>query len=163
EVKQTVERLHEPGRATITDFTLGDRELRMVITSVQLPDDPREGVMVVAINAGAQRRGIWNQVGTYALVALGTVVVTGATGYGVTGRLLRPLADLSRATSTIDTEDLTQRVEIHAADNDVAQLAYTFNQMLDRLEAGMADQRQLDRKSTRLNSSNVSISYAASC
>ncbi|WP_109472818.1 sensor histidine kinase [Ornithinimicrobium cavernae] len=142
EVKQEVQRVYAPGRATITDFTLDDHELRMITASVALPGDTREGVVVVAIDAGAQRRAIWNQVGTYALVALGTVLVTGATGYVVAGRLLRPLADLSRATATIDTEDLTQRVEIQAADNDVAQLAHTFNQMLDRLEAGVADQRQ---------------------
>ncbi|USQ79969.1 HAMP domain-containing histidine kinase [Ornithinimicrobium faecis] len=141
-VKQEVERLHEPGRAVITDFALDDHDLRMVVASVSLPGDDREGIAVIAIDAGAQRGQIWAQVGTYALVALGTVLVTGATGYVVTGRLLRPLTDLSKATATIDTEDLTQRVEIRAADNDVAQLAHTFNQMLDRLEAGVADQRQ---------------------
>src|SRR5690606_40081055 len=46
------------------------------------------------------------------------------------------------ATATIDTEDLTSRVEIRSADNDVAQLAHNFNQMLDRLEQGVANQRQ---------------------
>lgn len=142
EVKDEVERLHQPGRAIISDFTLDGHDLRMVVASVSLPGDDREGIAVIAIDAGAQRQMIWAQVGTYALVALGTVLVTGATGYVVTGRLLRPLTDLGKATATIDTEDLTQRVEIRAADNDVAQLAHTFNQMLDRLEAGVADQRQ---------------------
>lgn len=142
QVKAAAERLHVPGRSVITDFTLEGRDLRMIVASVSLPGDDREGIAVIAIDDGAQRRLIWNQVGTYALVALGTVLITGATGHVVTGRLLRPLSDLSRATATIDTEDLTQRVEIRAADNDVAQLAHTFNQMLDRLEAGVADQRQ---------------------
>lgn len=142
EVKQEAERLHVPGRSVITDFTLEGRDLRMIVASVSLPGDEREGIAVIAIDDGVQRRLIWNQVGTYALVALGTVLITGATGHVVTGRLLRPLSDLSRATATIDTEDLTQRVQIRAADNDVAQLAHTFNQMLDRLEAGVADQRQ---------------------
>lgn len=142
EVKEAVAALHVPGRAIITDFRLGDRDLRMAVTSVTLPGDEREGVAVIAIDAGTQRRLIWNQVGTYALVALGTILLTGATGYVAAGRLLRPLEDLRRATATIDTEDLTQRVEITAADNDIAQLAHTFNQMLDRLEAGVADQRQ---------------------
>lgn len=142
EVKAEVERLHQPGRAIISDFDLGGQQLRMAIASVSLPGDDREGVAVIAIDAGAQRQMIWAQVGTYALVALGTILITGATGYVAAGRLLRPLTDLGRATATIDTEDLTQRVEIEAADNDVAQLAHTFNQMLDRLEAGVADQRQ---------------------
>lgn len=131
-----------PGRAALFDFPLDGFDLRMIVSSVAIPGDDRPGTLVVAIDAGTQRRAIWNQVATYALVALGVILVTGATGYVVAGRLLRPLTDLAQATATIDTEDLTQRVKVSAADNDVAQLGHTFNQMLDRLERGVADQRQ---------------------
>lgn len=131
-----------PGRAVIFDFALDERDLRMIVSDVALPEEQREGTLVVAIDAGTQRAAIWRQVGTYALVALGVILLTGATGYVVAGRLLRPLTDLAAAASTIDAEDLTQRVKVSSADNDVAQLAVTFNQMLDRLERGVADQRQ---------------------
>lgn len=146
EVRAEVERTLQPGRAVLTDFQLreGDRvrDLRLVVASVALPNDPRQGALVVAVDIGAQRADIWAQVGTYSLVALGTIVVTGATGYVVAGRLLRPLAELTEAAATIDTEDLTQRVRVSEAGNDVAQLAQRFNQMLDRLEEGVAQQRQ---------------------
>ncbi|MCK0112953.1 HAMP domain-containing histidine kinase [Ornithinimicrobium sp. F0845] len=135
-------RRYIPGRAAIFDYPVDGHQLRMIVASVAIPGDNRQGVVVVGIDAGVQRRAIWNQVGTYALVALGVIVLTGATGYVVAGRLLRPVTDLAEATATIDTEDLTQRVKVTNADNDVAQLALTFNQMLDRLERGMADQRQ---------------------
>lgn len=131
-----------PGRALTFDFALDDRDLRMVVSDVALPGETREGTLIVAIDAGVQRRAIWQQVGTYALIALGVILVTGATGYVVAGRLLRPLTDLARAASSVDTEGLTQRVKVTSVDNDVAQLAVTFNQMLDRLEQGVADQRQ---------------------
>ncbi|NLG23349.1 MAG: HAMP domain-containing histidine kinase [Actinomycetales bacterium] len=131
-----------PGRAVIFDFALDERDLRMIVSDVALPEEQRKGTLVVAIDAGTQRAAIWRQVGTYALVALGVILLTGATGYVVAGRLLRPLTDLAAAASTIDAEDLTQRVKVSSADNDVAQLAVTFNQMLDRLERGVADQRQ---------------------
>ena len=137
-----VEARRVPGRATIFDFTLEDRDLRMVASDIRLPEESREGTLVVAIDVGTQRQAIWRQVGTYALVALGVILLTGATGYVVAGRLLRPLSDLARAASIIDAEGLTQRVKVSSADNDVAQLALTFNQMLDRLEQGVADQRQ---------------------
>jgi signal transduction histidine kinase len=75
-------------------------------------------------------------------VALATLLLAGFAGHLVAGRLLRPLSQLREATAGIDTEDLTRRVEISSADNDVAQLSLNFNQMLDRLEAGFADQRQ---------------------
>lgn len=137
-----VEARRMPGRSLIFDFTLDDRDLRMIVADVALPGEPREGTVVVAIDVGTQRAAIWRQVGTYALVAIGVILLTGATGYVVAGRLLRPLTDLARAASTIDTEGLTQRVKVSSVDNDVAQLAVTFNQMLDRLEQGVADQRQ---------------------
>ena len=142
EVEDAVATLLTPGQTRITDLELDGRDLRVAIASVTLPVDPRQGALVVAIDAGTQRQMIWQQVGTFALVALGTMILTGGAGFLVAGRLLRPLADLSRATATIDTEDLTQRVQIRSADNDVARLAQTFNQMLDRLEAGVADQRR---------------------
>lgn len=143
ETRAEVQRVRQPGRAVLTDVEAVDgTDLRMVVASVALPNDPREGTLVVAVDVGSQRADIWAQVGTYTLVALGTILVTGATGYVVAGRLLRPLAELSEAAATIDTEDLTQRVRVSAAGNDVAQLAQKFNQMLDRLEAGVADQRQ---------------------
>lgn len=142
EIREEVARLHEPGQATMTDFNLDGRQLRMVVVAVDVPVDTRQGALVVAIDSGSQHRVVWNQVGTYALVALGTMLLTGLTGYLVTGRLLRPLGELSQATATIDTDDLARRVQIRSADNDVAQLAENFNQMLDRLETGVAGQRQ---------------------
>jgi len=141
-VRERVAAVIQPGRSVTTDLTLDGRDLRMVVASVTVPVDERRGALVVAIDAGTQRRAIWAQVGTYSLVALGSLLLTGIAGYVVTGRLLRPLVDLSRATATIDTEDLTSRVEIRSADNDVAQLAHNFNHMLDRLEQGVANQRQ---------------------
>jgi signal transduction histidine kinase/DNA-binding response OmpR family regulator len=72
----------------------------------------------------------------------GTMLLAGLTGHVMAGRLLRPLTQLREATSAITPEDLTRRVDVSNADNDVAQLGRTFNQMLDRLEAGIVDQRQ---------------------
>lgn len=133
---------YRAGRAVIFDYTLDGRPLRMIVSSVALPGDARQGIVVVAIDVGSQRGVIWAQAGTYALVSLGVVVLTAITGYLVSGRLLRPLSDLARAAATINTEDLTQRVPVSSADNDVAQLALTFNEMMGRLEQGVADQRQ---------------------
>ncbi len=58
------------------------------------------------------------------------------------GRLLRPLTELREATAMTSTDDLSRRVEVEASDNDVAELAVRFNFMLDRIEAGVREQRQ---------------------
>lgn len=132
----------QEGQTVITEVVLDGHDLRMLVASVQLPGETRQGIFVVAIDVGVQRRAIWNNVGTYSLVALATLLLTGLGGHLVAGRLLRPITDLRQATAAISSEDLTRRVEVSSGDNDIAQLALTFNQMLDRLEAGFADQRQ---------------------
>lgn len=133
---------HQEGRSVMTDLQLDDRSLWLMVASVQLPGETREGVFVVGIDVGSQRARLYHEMATYAVVALGTTVATGLAGHLVAGRLLRPLTELREATSAITAEDLTRRVEVSHADTDVAQLAVTFNQMLDRIEAGIADQRQ---------------------
>ncbi|TQL49194.1 sensor histidine kinase [Ornithinicoccus hortensis] len=130
------------GETVITNITDDGRDLKMVVADVQLPGETRQGAFVVAIDVGAQRRAVWNNVGTYSLVALATVLLTALLGHLIAGRLLRPITDLRQATAGISSDDLTRRVEVTGADNDIAQLALTFNQMLDRLETGFADQRQ---------------------
>jgi len=134
--------VHEPGLQKYSNLALDDRSLRMVVSSVQLEGDPREGIFVVAIDIGSLRDRIWEDVTVFALVACGTMLLAGLAGHVVAGRLLRPLTQLREATSAITPEDLTRRVDVSNADNDVAQLGRTFNQMLDRLEAGIVDQRQ---------------------
>src|SRR5699024_12410620 len=67
------------------------------------------------------------------------------------------LRQVRRTAETISESDLSRRIDITPnSRDDVARLAVTFNGMLDRLE-------RADRKSTRLNSSHVSISYAVFC
>lgn len=134
--------VHQEGRSVFTDTELDGRQLRLIVTSVQLPEEARQGIFVVGIDIGTLRGRIVDDMTTYALVALGTIVLTGLAGHLVAGRLLRPLIELREATSAINAEDLTRRVEVSDADTDVAQLSRTFNQMLDRLEAGFADQRR---------------------
>jgi two-component system OmpR family sensor kinase len=80
------------------------------------------------------------------------VVATGAVGLAVLliGSLLawlmaegvlRPVRSLSRTAQSITESDLTQRIEVRGHD-ELAELAQTFNAMLDRLELAFAGQRR---------------------
>ncbi len=129
-----------PGQSVFREVSIEQTDLRVMVTSVLLPD--AEGLLVVAIDIGIQRAALYDSMRTYTLVSLGTLALAALAVWFVSGQLLRPLTELREATSSIDTDDLTRRVSVKNADTDVAQLAVTFNQMLDRLQTGFTDQRQ---------------------
>jgi signal transduction histidine kinase len=57
------------------------------------------------------------------------------------GRVLEPLRALTQATQSISESDLTQRISVQSGGGEIAELAKTFNAMMDRLEASFAIQR----------------------
>lgn len=61
--------------------------------------------------------------------------------YGATGRLLRPVAEVTATATAISDTDLSRRIEVHGQD-EISRLAATFNDMLDRLEEAFASQRR---------------------
>jgi two-component system OmpR family sensor kinase len=142
-VLDAVETHYQENRGVFTDVTLEDgRQVRLVIAAVQLTDEDPRAALIAGIDVGAQRQPIFDSMRNYALVALVTAAVAAFTGYWATKRVLRPLSQLREATSSISAHELTRRVEIEGADPDIAELAVTFNQMLDRLEKGFSDQRR---------------------
>lgn len=103
-------------------------------------DGDSQGVFVAANFIDAQRRSIDDHLRVQALVV--AVVVTLAIGIAwiTAGRLLRPLRSVTATARTITETGLDRRIEVET-DDEVAELAATFNQMLDRLEAAFAAQR----------------------
>lgn len=72
------------------------------------------------------------------IVAVVIVIV----GMLVSGRLLRPIGNMSRMAQRISASNLKERIPVTGRD-DVSQMADTVNDMLDRLDAALDAQRQL--------------------
>lgn len=144
DILAAVEALDVPvGRAVSTSLDSQGTELRMIVADVHLAGDTRDAAFVVVNDIGRQRAEINRQVLSYAGSSLAVLAVAGLLAYAVLGRLLRPLTALQDATAQISSEDLSRRVDVASAeDTDVAQLAVRFNEMLERLEEGMNQQRQ---------------------
>lgn len=144
EILEAVSSLDVPdGRAQTTTLRTQDTTLRMRVADVQLPGESRDTEFVVLNDIGSQRALVDRQVMTYAGVSLAMLLAGGVVAYLVLGRLLRPLQALREATAQIHPEDLSMRVDVGSAeDTDVAELAVRFNQMLDRIEDGVRQQRQ---------------------
>jgi heavy metal sensor kinase len=70
------------------------------------------------------------------------VLVGGGLAYLLVGRVLSPVHRIAEAARSISDQDLNRRVEITVPDDELGELVATFNQMLDRLEAGFHSLKQ---------------------
>ena len=111
------------------------------VVPVLVEGSPRRGALVVGVFRDLERREV--DVVTFVLLGAGGVglLLAGALAWVAAGRVLRPVDDVRRAAEEIGASDLSRRLDVRGTD-EVAQLARTFNGMLDRLEHAFADQRQ---------------------
>jgi len=78
--------------------------------------------------------------GFLALVAIGVAGVAG--GHLLTGRALRPLHQVTATARRLSTETLDHRLHHTGPDDEVKELADTFDGMLDRLSAAFGSQKR---------------------
>ncbi len=115
--------------------------VRFAAIQVRIDGEPTVGTYVIARGVDLEARELIDTIQTYAVVAAGSLVLIGVVGWLVAGRLLRPLRLLRGAARRISETDLTQRIPVTGND-DVSDLAHTFNAMLDRLQSAFGTQRQ---------------------
>lgn len=70
----------------------------------------------------------------YAFSLAIVVGITAACGWWISGRLLRPLGELTAAVERVETEKLGERVPVPAARDELQRLTIVFNAMLARLQ-----------------------------
>ncbi|SDJ54518.1 sensor histidine kinase [Nonomuraea jiangxiensis] len=134
---------HMARATTVDDRTIetASGTVSYVVIPVTVVGDPRPGHLVVAIFYDLQREEIADAVRVLGLSALAGMVLAGAAGWFVAGRVLAPVRLMSQTAEQIsDSSDLTRRLDV-PGDDDVAMLAATFNHMLDRLEQAFVVQR----------------------
>ncbi|OLF18005.1 sensor histidine kinase [Actinophytocola xanthii] len=76
-------------------------------------------------------------------IAFGCVLVAAALlAWTFTGRMLRPLREVTGTARRLSAESLGERIALRGPRDEVAELADTFDAMLDRLQATFSAQRQ---------------------
>jgi two-component system OmpR family sensor kinase len=98
------------------------------------------GVFVVANFLRGEREEIADAINTGFAVAGVMLAVAALVGWVVAGRILRPIRELTDTARAIGESDLSRRIAVDG-DDEIAELARTFNAMLDRLESAFATQR----------------------
>jgi two-component system, OmpR family, sensor kinase len=109
----------------------------------QAPDGANQpAALVLAYDRAAEHAEFTQVFRTYAVVALGALVLIGVVGWVVAGRLLRPIRVLAQTAQRITDTDLSARIPVTGND-DLSDLSRTVNGMLDRLEGSFESQRRL--------------------
>jgi signal transduction histidine kinase len=100
------------------------------------------GAIVVLSSVGREHREIEDAVKVTGVTKFGLLVVAALLAWLLARRLLAPVGKLTEAARNATETDLTQRVPATSGKDEVAELARTFNAMLDRLEAAFGSQRR---------------------
>lgn len=98
------------------------------------------GVFVVAAALSREREEVDESVRLAALVLVSVLIIASGLAWALAGRVLAPVRLLTDTARSIGETDLTRRIPASGSD-EIAELAHTFNDMLDRLEAAFASQR----------------------
>jgi signal transduction histidine kinase len=149
-----VTRMRLVSRATLADALQGDRvvvsrhvgpgneHLRLIAMPAQFRDGRRE-VLVVAeslkdIDSSVHKVLVLLLVGGIAALAL----LAGG-GWWIARKALQPVERMTTRADLIGIADLSQRIAVPRAEDEVGHLARTLNAMLDRLEEGVHARERL--------------------
>ncbi|WP_330299025.1 sensor histidine kinase [Streptomyces sp. NBC_00503] len=90
-----------------------------------------------------QRKHALDDLLSRSLMALmGLSIIAFAFGYAMAGRVLSPLGKITRTARRVVGSDLTRRIELDGPDDELKELADTFDEMLDRLERAFTAQQR---------------------
>jgi two-component system, OmpR family, sensor kinase len=114
--------------------------VRWVALPLRDAEGDTQGVFVVANFLRDERQEIADAINTGFGVAGAMLVVAALVGWVVAGRILRPIREVTDTARAISESDLSGRIVVEG-DDEIAELARTFNAMVDRLETAFVSQR----------------------
>ncbi|ABM14621.1 MULTISPECIES: sensor histidine kinase [Mycolicibacterium] len=103
-----------------------------------------EGLLrAVATESERERQDTLRAMLTWSFVSLGVVgVVAGGFGWLMAGRALAPLQDVTATARRVADRNLHERIALDGPDDEIKELADTFDAMLDRLDRAFESQRR---------------------
>ena len=86
---------------------------------------------------------VLDRVAQFTLIALGALFLLSiVVGWVMSGRVLRPVAQITEVARDIQASDLSRRIALTGPDDEIKRLADTFDEMLERLDTAFSSQRQ---------------------
>jgi two-component system OmpR family sensor kinase len=128
-----------PERTATGTFSTEEGEAHYRATRILFQDDV--GAFVVTILPSDEREEIGDLLTYGGAAALGVLLIASACAWLIAGRVLKPVRLLTETAQSISQSDLTHRIEVRGT-GEAADMARSFNAMLDRLEAVFRSQRE---------------------
>jgi two-component system, OmpR family, sensor kinase len=123
------------------EFELDDEtRFRYVAVPVRDSAGRTRGVFAVVIDLSDELDEVNEALQIAVGVNVGVLILASMLAWVIAGRVLQPLRLLRDTARSISESDLTQRIPVEG-DDELADLARTFNEMLDRLEEAFASQK----------------------
>ena len=98
------------------------------------------GVLVVAHTLNGEQEEMDEAVSTVFQATLGSLVLASVLAWFAAGRVLAPLRSFTETARSISESDLNKRIAVQGT-GEIAQLAFTFNEMMNRIEDAFTSQR----------------------
>lgn len=114
-------------------------------SSCNFPSAPSASELNNAMNAcvNQQRQHALDDLLSRSLLALlGLAIIAFAFGYAMAGRVLSPLGRITRTARAVAGSDLSRRIELDGPDDELKELADTFDDMLERLQRAFTAQQR---------------------
>ncbi|MEU6379483.1 HAMP domain-containing sensor histidine kinase [Streptomyces sp. NPDC046909] len=111
------------------------------IGSTQLPAADLNHALNECVNEQRQH-ALDNLLSRSLLALLGLAIIAFAFGYAMAGRVLSPLGRITRTARAVAGSDLARRIELDGPDDELKELADTFDDMLERLERAFTAQQR---------------------
>ncbi|MEV0304023.1 sensor histidine kinase [Streptomyces prasinus] len=111
------------------------------LRSAQLPARELNAALNDCVNEQRQH-ALDNLLSRSLLTLLGLAVIAFAFGYAMAGRVLSPLGRITRTARAVAGSDLSRRIELDGPDDELKELADTFDDMLERLQRAFTAQQR---------------------
>lgn len=86
---------------------------------------------------------VLDEVARFTLLALGLLFLLSiVVGWVMSGRVLKPVAEIATVAREIQASDLSRRIDLQGPDDELKRLGDTFDEMLERLDTAFSSQRQ---------------------
>jgi two-component system, OmpR family, sensor kinase len=127
------------------DTVKGEARFRaMIVRAEAVTTGAEQGAFVVAILPTTERAEIRELLLYTAVITVLVVLIAAAAAWFLAGRVVAPVNELTETARSISESELGRRIRVRGTD-EVANMARTFNAMLDRLEAVYRSQREFLR------------------
>jgi heavy metal sensor kinase len=127
---------------TVGEAEDDDDRHRLAILRVSIPPSNSEYVVVVGSELEPTDEELESLREVLAYVIPVAIVVAGAGGWFLARQSLAPVATMAERARKIGVSDLSARLPVVNPRDELGQLADTFNDLLNRLEASLTQQRQ---------------------